>query len=310
MKKVSFIMPAYNAGKTIKRSLSSLVASTYTNLEIIVLNDGSKDDTAKAIDSIKDKRIIHVDKENTGPGDTRNRGLDMATGDYIMFLDADDYIEKDGIEKLVNFMEKNDCDLVISDYFLESTNTIEMRMPTDKDVTTLKESPEIITKINLAPWNKIYKKELFKNTDNRFAKGLKYEDAPVVIQALRDAKKIGFLHECLFHYVIEPGGETFTRNKRLLEIIDICKIIEQKLEGYDYIDRTSLIVKMLSYYLKNAKYIKDRNLQEELIDAIYAHLDELDPHWRRCEYLKEYKLLKKIALTHKNLLKLSCKMKK
>ena len=163
----------------------------------------------------------------------------------------------------------------------------------------------MITKINLAPWNKIYKKELFRNKDNRFSVNLKYEDVPFVIQAIIDAKKIGFVPECLFHYVLTKNSETFTRNKRIFDILKICNIIEDKLKIYNYIAKTELIVRILSYYLKNSRFLRDKTLRNDLIDAIFDYLNNLDKNWKKCSIIKANSFIKRTIITNKSLLKLT-----
>lgn len=304
MEKVSIIVPIYNAEKWLKRCIDSLVNQTYKNLEIILINDGSKDKSKEIIKSYNDSRIIFIDKENSGVGSTRNLGIDKSSGDYLMFVDSDDYIEPNCVKKLVNKAVKDKCDLVICNYYLETSKTIEIKFNSFKD-GSLKENPNIITDINLGPCNKIYHKSLFKNTDNRFIIGLKYEDAPVVVQALRDAKKIGFIDECLMHYVIQKTGETITRDSRIFDIISICAIIEKKLEKCDYIDKTNLMVKILIPYLKNSRFIPNKKLRYEFIDAIYLYLKRIDRKWSKCPYLKQESFLKRMIITHKALIKLT-----
>ena len=303
MKKVSIIVPIYNAEKWLNRCIDSLINQTYKNLEIILLNDGSKDDSKKIIESYKDKRIVFIDKENTGVGSTRNLGIEKCTGDYIMFVDSDDYIELTCVEKLLAKAEKDKCDLVLSNYYLDTTKTYEIIFPDFVD-GSLKDNPDIVSSINLAPWNKLYSKNLFKDTDNRFIVGLKYEDAPVVIQALRDAKKIGMVNECLFHYVIQKSGETITRDERIFDIIEICKIIMNKLEKVDYVNKTNLIVKILVPYLKNSRYIPDKNLRYRFIDAAFKYLNSIDKKWRKVPYLKNETFIKRLIVTNKFLVKL------
>lgn len=309
MKKVSIIIPVYNGEKTIQRCLKSLFEQTYKNMEILIINDGSKDGSDAILKSVKDERVTYIVKENSGAGDTRNYGLERATGDYIMFLDIDDYIEPHCVETLVNAMEKDECDVAVTNYYIESNRTIEFTLPFHEP-TTIKETPEILTKVNLAPWNKIYRAYLFKEKGIRFPLGLKYEDAPVVISALVNAKKIGFVDDYLFHYTIEPTGETFTRNEKIFDIIEICKLIDEIVSPYDYIDKTDLIVKILTYYLKNSRFIKDVDLRERFVKALFQYLDGLDKNWRKSPYLKETNLLKRFVLTHRTLLKMLSKKKR
>ena len=115
---VSIILPVYNAQSHLARCLSSICAQTYQNLEIIVLNDGSKDQSLPVCEEFrkKDSRIILVDKANSGVSDTRNLGLKLATGEYIQFVDSDDYIDPDYTGHLVAAAEEHHADLVIAPY--------------------------------------------------------------------------------------------------------------------------------------------------------------------------------------------------
>ena len=115
MKKlVSIIVPIYNVEQYLDRCIESLVTQSYINLEIILIDDGSKDTSGDICDlwAQRDKRIRLVHKENGGLSDARNKGLDIATGDIISFIDSDDYISKYFYEKLINIMEQTDSDIV------------------------------------------------------------------------------------------------------------------------------------------------------------------------------------------------------
>ena len=117
MKKVSIIIPVYNSEKYIKECLESIVNQTYTKLEIIVVNDVSTDNSINIIKQFKDKRIKIVNLNyNSGVAIARNRGIEEATGDYICFIDSDDYWNLEKIEKQVNFIEKNNYSFIYSDY--------------------------------------------------------------------------------------------------------------------------------------------------------------------------------------------------
>ena len=117
-KLVSVIIPAYNIERYISRCLDSIMAQTYNNLEIIVIDDGSKDQTAEILDDYqkRDSRIIVVHKENGGVSSARNNGLDIATGDYISFVDGDDLIESNMYEILVKILEKEKTDIAHCGY--------------------------------------------------------------------------------------------------------------------------------------------------------------------------------------------------
>jgi len=117
MKKVSIIIPVYNSEKYIKECLDSIINQTYKNLEIIIVNDVSTDNSINIIKQFKDKRIKIVNLNyNSGVAIARNRGIEEATGDYICFIDSDDYWDLTKIEKQVNFIEKNNYSFIYSDY--------------------------------------------------------------------------------------------------------------------------------------------------------------------------------------------------
>ena len=115
---VSIILPVYNAQNHLARCVGSICAQTYQNIEIIILNDGSKDQSLPVCEEFrqKDSRIVLVDKANSGVSDTRNLGLKLAGGKYIQFVDSDDYLDPDFTEHLVTAAEENEADLVIAPY--------------------------------------------------------------------------------------------------------------------------------------------------------------------------------------------------
>lgn len=310
MNKVSIIVPIYNEENNLRKCIESLINQTYKNLEIILINDGSTDNSKEIIDSYKDKRIVAIHKKNTGIGDTRNTGIDKSTGDYIMFVDSDDYIELNCVEILLKNLNENKSDLVISNYYLDTpSKTYEMNLKIFNSIN-IKEDCDLLCKINLSPWIKLYKKDLLINNSNRFPINLKYEDVPFVVEAVIKAGKISFVSNYLYHYVIKKSGETITRDERIFDIITICAIVEKKLEQIDYVNKTNFFVKVLSYYLKNSRYIPNINLRNEFIDAVYIYLKRIDKDWRKCTYLKQESKIKRVIITHKSLLKIVNKLKK
>ena len=232
MVKVSIIVPVYNTAKYLNKCINSLLNQTLKEIEIILINDGSTDNCESIIKKYKDKRIKYISKKNEGIGKTRNLGIEIASGEYLAFIDSDDYIESNFCEVMYNKAIKDKCDIVICDYFEDINNELkEIKFASFKD-TNLMENPEIINYINLGPCNKIYKKELFKDKNNRFIENLKYEDAPFVCRLLLSAKKIGKINKCLAHYVIHEKSETTTRDERIFDILKITDIIVKDLEKY------------------------------------------------------------------------------
>ena len=191
MPDISIIVPIYNAEKYIAKCVDSLVNQTKKELEFILINDGSTDNTEEIIKTYKDKRIKYYKNKNQGIGKTRNFGISKSTGKYIMFLDSDDYLSKNACQKMYEKILESNSDLVVCDFYkvYDFGKTEEIKLSSFSE-TSLKGRPSIINEINLAPWNKIYKRELITKNKIKFIENLKYEDAPFVIEALSKAKKI------------------------------------------------------------------------------------------------------------------------
>lgn len=147
MNLISVIIPVYNGEKYIKRCINSLINQTYKNIEIIIINDGSKDNSINIIKEIseKDKRIIIIDKENQGVSIARNAGIEKASGDYIMFVDVDDWVKTNMIEQMYKVIKKENVDIVKCNSINEFNNK----------ATENKISNSLV--------NKVLKKEEYKN---------------------------------------------------------------------------------------------------------------------------------------------------
>lgn len=308
MVKVSIIVPVYNTAKYLSMCIESLINQTLKDIEIILINDGSTDESESIIKKYKDKRIKYIFKKNEGIGKTRNLGIEKTNGEYLAFIDSDDYIEPNFCEVMYNKAIKDECDIVICDYYKDINERLEeVKFASFKD-TNLKENPEIINYINLGPCNKIYKKELFKDKNNRFIENLKYEDAPFVCRLLLSAKKIGKINKCLAHYVIHEKSETTTRDERIFDILKITDIIVKDLEKYDYMHEAmiNLVVMILTDYTIQQRYINNKNIRNKFIDEAFDYLDKLDSNWRSCNYLNEFSYLKRKVKSSKILTKLYC----
>ena len=308
MVKVSIIVQVYNTAKYLSMCIESLINQTLKDIEIILINDGSTDESESIIKKYKDKRIKYIFKKNEGIGKTRNLGIEKTNGEYLAFIDSDDYIEPNFCEVMYNKAIKDECDIVICDYYKDINERLEeVKFASFKD-TNLKENPEIINLINLGPCNKIYKKDLFKNQKNRFVENLKYEDAPFVCRLLLSAKKIGKIDECLAHYVIHEKSETTTRDERIFDILKITDIIVKDLEKYDYMHEAmiNLAVMILTDYTIQQRYIKNKISRNKFIDMAFRYLDKLDSNWRSCNYLNEFSYLKRKVKSSKILTKLYC----
>ena len=310
MKKVSLIVPIYNTAKYLDKCILSLVNQSLKDIEIILINDGSTDNSEEVIKKYDDERIVYINKENEGIGKTRNLGIEVSTGEYIAFVDSDDYLHLDFCKKMYEKSVKDKCDIVICDFYDDVNDKLNLRKFISFNDTSLKKNSRLINEINLGPCNKIYKRDLFKNKKNRFVENLKYEDAPLVVKLLLSAKKIGKVDEGLTYYVIHNGSETTVRDKRIFDIFKIVEMIVNDLSKAEY-DKsciTNLVVMILSDYTIQQRYILNKEDRNRFIDKAFKYLDNLDKDWKKCSYLKKFSLKKRIIKTSKFLTKLYCKL--
>ena len=223
---ISVIIPVYNVKDYVKESIESVINQTYKNLEIIIIDDGSNDDSEKICDEYakKDKRIKLIHQKNQGLSAARNKGLDIANGKYISFLDSDDMYYPEMLEKTYNAMINNDVDCVICDYVKgknkEKTKRLKGRLniKEDKIIDNKKALNYLIhKKINTSVWNKLYKKELFDNV--RFPKGHVHEDIILTMKILKNSNKTYLLNKKLVFYRMNSSSITHTYSKK--NIVDL-----------------------------------------------------------------------------------------
>lgn len=209
---VSIIVPVYNVGGYLEEALNSLREQTYENLEFILIDDGSNDESGEFCDCISkvDGRFKVYHKENAGVSSARNLGIEKALGEYIMFLDADDKLEKNAVERLVEVVKKEDVDVVVFEYTVDFPG----------GVSTKKLHPELNGKMSIHDaikhsimptnrflWSKIYKADIVKNL--RFDKALHLgEDTVFSCNAMLKGKVAFFLAEPLYHYVQSEDSAT------------------------------------------------------------------------------------------------------
>lgn len=234
-KKVSIIIPVYNAEKTIKSCVDAILKQSYKNLEIILVNDGSKDDSLNICNNLKalDNRILVVNKENGGPSTARNEGLKYATGYYIQFVDSDDIIDSDYTEKLVSYIENyNDVDLVVSCMKIISGKTIR-NVFFDKERIFNLQDPDFMNQQNYyglmaSPCNKIYIKH---KITSEFPKDIKNgEDAIFNLEYLKNCKNIFLTNKEAYNYFYE-NPNSLTKKYSESRFLDNL-VVRKKLKMY------------------------------------------------------------------------------
>lgn len=287
MADISIIVPIYNAQNCIEKCIDSIINQTKKELEIILINDGSTDDTDKIIKKYNDKRIKYFINNNCGIGSTRNFGIEKATSKYILFIDSDDYLELDACEKLYKKIEADKSDIVVYNFNKIEKDIVEKVTIQPFLKTKLMNTPHILLDINMSPWNKLYKRELIIKNKIRFVENLKYEDAPFVAEALYKAENISYLNEYLYNYIIHSNSETTIRDKKMFDIIKIVDIIRKKLnEPYLTDTINKLTVRILTNYTIQQRYNKNKIERNKFIDKAFDYLKNNVKDYKNNKYYK------------------------
>lgn len=219
--KVSVIVPCYNAERFLHKCLDSLIGQTLKEIEIICVNDCAKDNTAVILEEYakKDSRIkIVTHEKNQGLSAARNSGIAIATGEYIGFVDSDDFVELTMMEKLYGKAIKKNADLVIGNVYLYFEDTGKTQIFRDErffmylagQVFKFEDQPSLVSCIGA--WDRIYKRELITDNNLRFPVGMIYEDQPFSIQAMAYANRITVVSDPLYYYR-KNSGSSITDNE-------------------------------------------------------------------------------------------------
>ena len=296
--KVSVIVPVYNVEKYLSKCLDSLVNQTIDDFEIIIVNDGSPDNSQKIIDKYQKKyhNIKSYIKENGGLSDARNYGIKYATGEYIAFLDSDDYVSVDMYEKMYLKAKEKDFDMVVCDInYVYPDKKVLVSSGVSNDTLEIK---KVFRTIHPAAWNKLFKKELFNN-NIYFKKGVWFEDVEFIYRLLPFINSIGVVHEAFNWYVQREGSITNTINFKIYDYIDNMNGIvdfyqEKKL--YDEYQKELEYVYVRYLYATFVKSVSKYNYDDyqKAVDSAITNVKSHFPHYRKNRYF--YKDLKGLYL--------------
>lgn len=245
---VSIIVPIYNSKKYIYECVNSLIVQSLKNIEIILVDDGSTDETSMIIDNFakKDNRIKVIHQKNKKQGGARNTGIKIATGDYIAFIDSDDWVDIHFIKKMYEKAINTNSDIVMCDYYrAKSFNNFKKNNKSRIDKIFLNNK-----KINLKTsvkqpirksgfgmvvcWNKLFKTELAKKF-LEFPENLFFEDSAPVLRCLANANSISVLNEKLYFYRISNlSSTTHSKDIKRFDLIKVQNILINDLDKYDF----------------------------------------------------------------------------
>lgn len=274
MCKVSVVIPIYNVEKTIEKCLLSVLNQTFTDYEIILVNDCTKDNSIAVIEKyLTDKRIkLVTNPKNCGLPQTRCNGFIQAQGEYVYFLDSDDYIRKDTLEKLLSAAEQNDADVVCCNIRIDRLTKEAFLKSKRNGLYTTEEALNAISCMNgiyQYVWNKLYKRTLIEPSD--FPQGhFIGEDYATVVSIFQKAKRIYQIPDTLYNYVENPNSMTkagfgemyvqaYNQNARIKKILDEnFPSIKKNVAAYHMLQEMGII---------NAMFRND-NYNDEIKDAI------------------------------------------
>lgn len=300
MPKVSIVVPVYNVEKYIKKCMDSLVNQTLQDIEIIAVNDGSTDDSINILNEYKKRfpNIIKVhSKTNGGLSDARNFGMKYATGEYIAFVDSDDYVEIDMYEKMYNKAKEEDSDMVECDFIWEFPN----KKKIDRGVV-YRNKNEMIVYARVVAWNKLIRKKIIDEIHIEYPKGLRYEDIEFFYKMVPYYKKVSFVKEPLVHYIQRSDSISNVQNSRTSEIFTVLdnvityyrknEIFEEYRNELEY---TYARILLCSSFRRMVK-ISDKQTRKKLLNKTWERLNDQFPDWKKNKYLKQDKSFKNVYM--------------
>ncbi len=299
---VSVIVPAYNAEKTIDKCLQSLINQTLTKIEIIVINDKSRDNTLKILNKYKDNPKIKIidNEKNLGPAASRNKGLDIATGKYIGFVDSDDYVDEKMFEEMSSKMT-DDIDLVCCGRYNVTKNGMKEIINTSKETDA-----KAFSKTSNYNCDKLFKKSIIDKYNLRLPEQYSYaEDFAFGIRYKYYANKMYIIEKPFYYYLFDSENSiTNSYKKNLLNIIDVLEdmvVFFKENNDFEKYEK-ELIELSAGFYVRRIREFKkfnDKKLQREFVKKFlnyfkknfknYKHQVNLfkSKHYRfyRCSYL-------------------------
>lgn len=282
-KKVSIIVPVYNVEKFLKECINSIIKQSYNNLEILIIDDGSTDSSGKICDEYlkKDFRIKVIHQENQGLSGARNTGLKYSTGDYITFIDSDDFIDKNMIKEMLNNLIETNSDIVVCGTIFCNEEGEYLYEKVSKDKIIYKNEyqiKELVNGINIPvmSWGKLFKKEILNNFEFPLKKY--HEDVFTTYKLLDKANKTNVLDKSYYYYRQVQGSiMNSSFNIKHLDgieaVLERNKFLENKYPQYKQYDYANLVYICCKVYEKMilANY-KDKNIEKKIQKIIRKNI--------------------------------------
>lgn len=297
-KLVSVIVPVYNVEKDLMCCVNSILNQTYPHLEILLIDDGSTDSSGEMIDQLTDTRVKKIHQLNSGQAGARNTGLNLATGDYIVMVDSDDWIQENLVEVCLKTAEESHADLVLFTSYNVNQEGKKQYVP--------RNSGYLLTDAGSVPWNKFYDAQLLR--DIRFPLGTWYEDLGMIPAVVLRAKNPVKLDEALYFYQTDrmDSQSNLKQDLKFLEVIPMLQHVEAEMKRLKIYTGNEQELEWL--YMEHLVYrtvlrkiidLKSIKLRKEALREVKQVLEERFPRWRKNGYSSGHGLtakLKKIAV--------------
>lgn len=307
-KLISIIVPVYNVEQYLKQCVDSILNQTYKQLEVILVDDGSTDSSRDICNQYEaaDNRIKVIHKENGGLADARNAGLSIATGEYIGFVDSDDFIHKDMYKTLVILMEQNNADMVMAKWqaFVEqvdcrANDTLEAMVFDGIDSLKFLIYGENRYHITLSVWDRLYKKELIK--DLMFPKGKCYEDVVWSTEAFYRAKRTVYIDKTLYYYRQRANSITGVDKDKALSkriLTDQIPQMEAQIEYLESIQQFSMAdeVRFYLYEMLILLYCKTRHTKVNDMSLELYNIIKKYKRWAKVYIMKRIGGYRKVII--------------
>lgn len=294
MPKTSVIMPVYNVAPYVEKCARSVLAQTEQDLELILVDDGSTDSSGALCDGLskEDSRVRVIHQENAGLGGARNRGIEEALGEYLLFVDSDDWLEPGILESARKAAEKTGADLVFFNFRTvdEAGNALsEFREAQPKNQPLSIAEHKDIYLASPCAWNKLYRAALFRDTGIRYPGRVWYEDIRTTLKLLLAADRAVFLDDIGYNYLLRQGSITnnlnAARNREIIEAFqDILSYFKAQKKAEEYREELCYLTLLHEYLTASVRVLRIEK-HHPLLEEFSAYLNGEFPEWKQNKYL-------------------------
>lgn len=291
---LSIIVPVYNVEKYIKKCIESLLIQTLNNIEIIVVNDGTKDKSIEVVEKFNDSRIKIINKDNGGLSSARNVGINVAMGKYIAFVDSDDFIAfNNAYEEMINIANKYNSDIVVgnANRYYNDMKIVEMNKINSiflKKITTGENYliNSISTKRIFAPvWLNLYKKDFIMNNNLYFKEGILHEDELFSPQIFLKANKVGLYDKNFYNYRQREGSIMYSstnKEQRIKDMFNICLSLNEIKNTLSNDKSKMAVSNYISYLVLSVAYRYKAKVPQEIKNMIITNCNKKELKIKSC----------------------------